>query len=84
MKHIIFGILAIALGLWGIVQNWWAFLDLVNVVLPILLVVLGAVALAAGISSQLKTEPPEETAATAEAPPASRASGAHDAALPSS
>ena len=57
MKHIIFGFVAIALGVWGIARNWWAFLDLFNVVIPILLVLVGAVALAAGISSQLKTEP---------------------------
>lgn len=68
MKHIIFGLLAIALGVWGIVRNWWAFLDLVNVVIPILLLLVGAVGLAAGISGQLKTEPAEETAASAQAP----------------
>jgi len=79
MKHIIFGFVAIALGVWGIVRNWWAFLDLFNVVIPILLVLVGAVALAAGISSQLTTQPPEETAAL----PASQPSGGDDGAVPS-
>jgi len=68
MKHIIFGLVAIALGVWGIVRNWWAFVDLLNVVIPILLVLVGVVALAAGISGQLKTEPAEQTAASAQAP----------------
>ncbi len=68
MKHIIFGLLAIALGVWGIVRNWWAFVDLLNVVIPILLVLVGVVALAAGISGQLKTEPVEQTAASGQAP----------------
>jgi hypothetical protein len=63
MKHIIFGLLAIALGVWGIVRQWWAFLDLLNVVIPILLVLVGVVALAAGISGQLKTEAAEEAPA---------------------
>ncbi len=68
MKHIIFGLLAIALGVWGIVRNWWAFVDLLNVVIPILLVLVGVVALAAGISGQLKTEPAEQTASSPQAP----------------
>ncbi len=80
MKHIIFGFVAIALGVWGIVRNWWVFLDLINVVIPMLLVFVGAVALAAGISSQFKTAPPEETAAA----PASQRSGGDDSAVPSS
>lgn len=78
MKHIIFGFVAIALGVWGIVGNWWAFLDLINVVIPVLLVLVGAVALAAGISGQLKRESREETAA-----PASQPYRGDDDALPS-
>ena len=79
MKHIIFGFVAIALGVWGIARNWWAFLDLFNVVSPILLGLGGAGARAAGITSQLKTDPLEETAPATNPP-----SGGDDGAVPSS
>ncbi|MBW1794558.1 MAG: hypothetical protein JRJ38_09035 [Deltaproteobacteria bacterium] len=51
MKHIIIGLVAITLGLWGIVLNWYQFLDLLWVLVPMAVLVGGIVALLAGISN---------------------------------
>lgn len=51
MKHIIIGLLAITLGIWGIVLNWYQFLDLLWVLIPLAAVVCGVIALLAGISN---------------------------------
>lgn len=55
MKHIIIGLLAITLGLWGIVLNWYQFVDLLWVLVPIVVLAGGIVALLAGISNFSKT-----------------------------
>jgi hypothetical protein len=55
MKHIIIGLLAITLGLWGIVLNWYQFVDLLWVLVPIAVLAGGIVALLAGISNFSKT-----------------------------
>jgi len=51
MKHIIIGLLAITLGIWGIALNWYQFVDLLWVIVPMLALVGGIVALLAGISN---------------------------------
>jgi|GEM_PF-1302549 len=51
MKHIIIGLIAITLGLWGLVLNWYQFLDLLWVLVPMAAVVCGVIALLAGISN---------------------------------
>ena len=51
MKHIIIGLLAIIVGLWGIVLNWYQFLDLLWVLVPMAVLVVGVIALLAGISN---------------------------------
>ncbi|MBF0450793.1 MAG: hypothetical protein HQK75_08840 [Candidatus Magnetomorum sp.] len=51
MKHIIIGLIAITLGLWGIVVNWYQFVDLLWVLIPMVVLVGGIVALLAGISN---------------------------------
>ncbi|MBW2331068.1 MAG: hypothetical protein JRF30_09120 [Deltaproteobacteria bacterium] len=51
MKHIIIGLVAITLGLWGIVLNWYQFLDLLWVLVPMAVLVGGIVALLAGIGN---------------------------------
>jgi succinate-acetate transporter protein len=51
MKHIIIGLLAITIGLWGIALNWYQFLDLLWVVVPMAVIVGGIIALLAGISN---------------------------------
>jgi hypothetical protein len=51
MKHIIIGLVAITLGLWGIVLNWYQFLDLLWVLVPMAVLVGGVTALLAGIGN---------------------------------
>jgi hypothetical protein len=51
MAHIIIGLLLFLLGLWGIVANWYSFVDLIWVVVPMLLIVGGIVALVSGINN---------------------------------
>ncbi|MBW1691918.1 MAG: hypothetical protein DRG87_12665 [Deltaproteobacteria bacterium] len=51
MKHIIIGLVAITVGLWGIVLNWYQFLDLLWVLVPMAVLLGGIIALLAGISN---------------------------------
>lgn len=51
MKHIIIGLVAITLGIWGIALNWYQFVDLLWVLIPMLVLIGGIVALLAGISN---------------------------------
>ncbi|MBF0102954.1 MAG: hypothetical protein HQK77_18820 [Desulfobacterales bacterium] len=60
MKHIFIGLLAIILGLWGIVLNWYQFLDLLWVLIPMAVLCGGIVALMAGISNFSKTPSKKE------------------------
>lgn len=57
MKHIIIGLVAIILGIWGIVLNWYQFLDLLWVLVPMAVLVGGVVALLAGVSNFSKGSP---------------------------
>jgi len=51
MKHIIIGLVGITVGLWGIVLNWYQFLDLVWVLVPMAVLLGGIIALLAGVSN---------------------------------
>jgi hypothetical protein len=64
MKHIIIGLIAITLGLWGIVVNWYQFVDLLWVLIPMLVLIGGIVALLAGISNFSDTPSKKVTAET--------------------
>jgi hypothetical protein len=55
MTHIIIGLILFLLGLWGIVANWYSFVDLVWVLLPMLLILGGIVAIISGINNFSKT-----------------------------
>lgn len=50
MPNIIFGLLAIALGLWGLSVWWWSVAELLRGLVPIVLILLGLVAVGAGVS----------------------------------
>lgn len=50
MANIIFGLVALALGLWGISVWWWSVVELLRGLVPILLILLGLVALGAGVT----------------------------------
>lgn len=49
MINIILGAVALVLGIWAMLSNWWATVDLVQTVLPIVLATYGVVALIAGL-----------------------------------
>jgi len=54
MPSIMFGLLAVALGLWGLSAWWWSVVELLRGVLPLALVFVGVLALAAGVSGLRK------------------------------
>jgi vacuolar-type H+-ATPase subunit I/STV1 len=67
MLSIVFGLIAICLGLFGIVTYWWYVVDMLVAILPVLLVFGGFVALMAGIkNSGLKAKIRESSEKTAE------------------
>jgi len=55
MTNIIVGLLAVAFGLWGMTVWWWSVAELLRGLLPVILILVGLVALAAGVSA-VRTE----------------------------
>ncbi len=51
MLSIVFGLIAICLGLWGIGRFWWYLLDIITGLVPLLLIFVGVVAIISGIKS---------------------------------
>ncbi len=49
MTSIVFGLIAMCLGLWGLVTYWWYVVDVFVAILPIVLLFGGFIALMAGI-----------------------------------
>jgi len=49
MLSIVFGLIALSLGFWGMVKYWWYMVDVLIAMLPLMLIFGGAVALLAGI-----------------------------------
>ncbi|MBF0465229.1 MAG: hypothetical protein HQK94_09130 [Nitrospirae bacterium] len=49
MLSIVFGLIAMCLGLWGIVTYWWYVVDVFLALMPVLLLFGGFVALMSGI-----------------------------------
>ena len=49
MLHIIVGIIAIVIGLWGIMSNWYMFKDILISIVPLVALLFGIVAVLAGI-----------------------------------
>ncbi|MCX8068903.1 MAG: hypothetical protein N2738_00185 [Thermodesulfovibrionales bacterium] len=49
MTSIVFGLIAMCLGLWGLVTYWWYVVDVFVAVLPLVLLFGGFIALMAGI-----------------------------------
>ena len=45
MVHIVVGIVAIVLGVWGVMANWYMFKDIVTGLLPFAIICFGLVAL---------------------------------------
>jgi len=55
MLHVIVGIVAIVIGLWGIMGNWYMFKDILVTVVPLLVLLFGIVAILAGIRKMKAT-----------------------------
>jgi hypothetical protein len=51
MINIVFGLVAICLGLWGLVTYWWYTVDVIIAIFPLVLLVFGLVALLAGVKN---------------------------------
>ena len=51
MLHVIVGIIAIVIGLWGIMGNWYMFKDVLVAIVPFAVLCFGIVAILAGIRS---------------------------------
>ena len=51
MLSIVFGLIALSLGFWGLVRYWWYMVDVLIAILPLVLIFSGAVALLAGIKN---------------------------------
>jgi vacuolar-type H+-ATPase subunit I/STV1 len=49
MLSIVFGLIALSLGFWGLLRYWWYMVDVLIAILPLVLIVSGAIALLAGI-----------------------------------
>ncbi|MBF0326867.1 MAG: hypothetical protein HQL38_05485 [Alphaproteobacteria bacterium] len=56
MPSVIAGLLALALGLWGLTAWWWSVTEFLRGAMPIALILFGVVALAAGV--QAVRQPP--------------------------
>jgi hypothetical protein len=52
MLNIILGVCLLCLGIYGVVANWWAVVDLIGVVIPVVLVVIGVLSIFSGISAR--------------------------------
>ncbi len=51
MLSIVFGLISLSLGFWGLVKYWWYMVDVLIAILPLLLIGGGAIALLAGIKN---------------------------------
>ncbi|MBN2496111.1 MAG: hypothetical protein JXR96_16070 [Deltaproteobacteria bacterium] len=52
MLNIIVGICLLSLGIGGVLTNWWAIIDFITVVIPLVLVVLGVLSILSGLGSR--------------------------------
>ncbi|MEW5946435.1 MAG: hypothetical protein AB1742_09570 [bacterium] len=64
MNVIIGGLIALALGIWGLVAWWWLVVETFQAVLPVILILGGLIAIAAGLrgmerQAKLTTQKPE-------------------------
>jgi len=52
LVHILLGICLLSLGIAGIASNWYAVLDFVSVVIPIIMVFIGVLSVLAGLNAR--------------------------------
>jgi hypothetical protein len=51
MTNIVFALVAICLGIWGLVTYWWYTVDVIIAILPLVLLFVGIIALLAGLKN---------------------------------
>ncbi len=51
MFSIVFGLISVCLGVWGLVKYWWYIIDFLAAILPLVLIFGGSVAIMAGIKN---------------------------------
>jgi hypothetical protein len=51
MINIVFALVAICLGVWGLVTYWWYTVDVIIAIFPLVLLFFGLIALLAGIKN---------------------------------
>jgi len=51
MINIVFALVAICLGIWGLVTYWWYTVDVIIAIFPLVLLFFGVIALLAGIKN---------------------------------
>ena len=52
--HILLGICLLSLGVAGIASNWWAVLDFVSVIIPLIMLLAGVLSILAGFNERKK------------------------------
>jgi hypothetical protein len=56
LTHVVFALVAICLGVWGLVTYWWYTVDIIVAIFPLALLFVGIIALLAGLKNTgLKT-----------------------------
>jgi hypothetical protein len=51
MTNIVVGLVAICLGIWGLVNYWWYTVDVIIAIFPLVLLIFGLIALLAGLKN---------------------------------
>ena len=51
MINIVFALVAICLGIWGLINYWWYTVDVIIAVFPLVLLFIGIIALLAGLKN---------------------------------
>jgi len=48
--HMLLGICLLSLGIAGIASNWWAVMDFVSVIIPLIMIFVGTLSLLTGLN----------------------------------
>ena len=51
MTNIVFALVAICMGIWGLVTYWWYTVDVIIAIFPLVLLFVGIIALLAGLKN---------------------------------
>jgi hypothetical protein len=52
--HMVLGICLLSLGIAGIASNWWAVMDFVSVIIPLIMIFVGTLSLLTGLNQVKK------------------------------